>query len=178
MHAMKKQALCWALAGAAIAAAPAAMAVTTPMVLKDTLTELKLDWMWDGNTGVSNFNGTYWNAYLAPTLENEQWNLQVWYMHIEGPHGESYEHPGHALNYVITPGGSAIDGGVQDHLGVAPGTVAHANAHVWNIGTWTQADSAQGGFTAFSVTHVPEPATWLMLIGGLAVVGAGARRRG
>ena len=178
MHAMRKQAFCWALAGAAMVAAPAAMAVTTPGVLKDTLTALKIDWGWDGDTGVSSYSGTYWNAYLAPKLDSGMWNLQVWYMHIEGPHGESFEHPGHALNYLITPGGAVIDSGVHDHQGVAPGTVAHASAHQWDIATWTQADTTQGGFTAFSVAHVPEPATWLMLIGGLAVVGAGARRRG
>jgi hypothetical protein len=104
--------------------------------------------------------------------------MEVWYAHKDGPHGEGLEHPGHVLpTYLITPGDSAIDGGVHDHQGPDLGTVAHANAHHWNIATWARPDTADGGFTAFQVAHVPEPATWLMLVGGLVAVGAGTRRR-
>lgn len=172
-----RQTLAWLLATLVTAAAPTAMANTPLMVVEDTETTLKLDWIWDKSTGVSDFNGAHWRAYLAPTLNGSVWDLQVWYRHKDGPHGETFEHPGHAMAYQIIAGGSAIDGGLQDHQGPDIGLVAHANAHRWNIGTWTNADTAQGGFTAFDVAHVPEPATWLMFAGGLIALGVGTRRR-
>jgi hypothetical protein len=176
---MRKQTLSWLLAGMAAAATPAAMATTDLMVVQDTVSKLTLDLLWDGNTGVAAFQGIHWNAYFAPSFNSGQWSMEVWYMHKDGPHGESFEHPGHVLPiYLITPGGSALDSGVHDHQGTDIGEIVHANAHNWNIGTWAQANAADGGFTAFQVAHVPEPATWLMLVGGLLVLGAGARRRG
>jgi hypothetical protein len=179
MQTVRQQTLAWLLAGLAATAASGAMAATNLMVVQDTVTTLTLDLQWDGDTGLVPFNGLNWNAYLAPSFDNGQWSMAVWYAHKDGPHGEGLEHPGHVLPvYQITPGGSALDNGIDDHQGLNPGEVAHANAHLWNIATWTQADTTQGGFTAFQVAHVPEPATWLMLVGGLCVVGAGARRRG
>ena len=104
--------------------------------------------------------------------------MEVWYAHKDGPHGEGMEHPGHVLPlYLFTPGSGVQDGGVQDHLGTDGQSIAHANAHTWSIGVSADADTATGGFAAFQVAHVPEPATWLMLVGGLVAVGATARRR-
>jgi hypothetical protein len=177
MPSARTQTLAWLFAGLASTAAPLAMADTQLTAVQDTETLLKLDWLWDANTGVSSYDGTHWRAYLAPTLKGSVWDLQVWYMHIDGPHGETFEHPGHPLNYSIVAGGSIVDGGLQDHQGPDVGQVAHANAHDWNIGTWSNANTLQGGFTAFTVAHVPEPSTWLMLAGGLAAIGVGTRRR-
>lgn len=175
-----KKTLPWLLAATAVATAPAALAAggMDQMVLEDSLTGLKIDWMWS-DAGTSNYSGTYWNAWLTRTLDGHgDWQVDVGYLHLQGPHGEGVEHPAHAMGYTITPGGSAIDGGTQDHFGTSYGApAAHAGAHQWDFATWTQTDPGQGGFTAFSVAHVPEPATWLMLAGGLALVGARRLRR-
>lgn len=179
MSLLQKQTLSWLLAGLTAVAAPAAMAATDLMVVEDTVTTLKLDLDWDGDTGLTPYNGAHWNAYFSPVLDNGLWSLEVWYAHKDGPHGEGLEHPGHVLPLLlIMPGSFVQDGGVHDHLGTDIGTVAHADAHTWNIGVSADMDSANGGFAAFQVAHVPEPATWLMLVGGLGVLGFGARRRG
>ena len=179
MSLLKKQSLSWLLAGITAVAAPAAMAATNLMVLQDTVTAFTVDLLFDADAGLTPYNGDHWNAYFTPKLDNGLWSLEVWYAHKDGPHGEGPEHPGHVLPpYLIMPGSSAQDFGVHDHQGTAVDTVAHADAHRWSIATWADADTSQGGFTAFQVAHVPEPATWLMLIGGLGVVGVGARRRG
>jgi hypothetical protein len=175
---MRKKALSCLLLGLAVAAAPAAMASTVLMPVQDTVTTLTLDLQWDGATGTAPYNGIHWNAYFTPTFASGLWSMEVWYAHKDGPHGESLEHPGHVLPiYLIAPGGWVQDNGVDDHLGIAFGQVTHANAHTWNIATSADADPAKGGFTAFQVAHVPEPATWLMLAGGLVAVGVGTKRR-
>jgi hypothetical protein len=51
-------------------------------------------------------------------------------------------------------------------LGVTPGT------YVWTWGTGADADSL-----TMNIGGVPEPATWAMLILGVAMVGLTARRR-
>ncbi len=179
MSLLKKKTLSWLLAGIAVVAAPPAMAATNLMVLQDTVTMLTLDLQWDADTGVAPYNGEHWNAYFTPKLDNGLWSLEAWYAHKDGPHGEGLEHPGHVLPlYRFMPGSSAQDLGVHDHQGTVVNTIAHADAHLWSIATWADADTSQGGSTAFQVAHVPEPAAWLMLVGSLGVVGFGARRRG
>lgn len=162
-------------ATAALALAPAAQAVTTPMVLRDTVTELQLDWSWDASAG--SYLGTHWNAWFTPSWDavSGNWTVGVSYQHLDGPHGELAEATVHGLPaLVVAPKEWNSVSGVDDHL---PPTL-HPLAHNWTFGA-IGATQTQNGWAALDVTHpVPEPGTWLMLAGGLVALGLrGARRR-
>lgn len=150
-------------------------AATTPMVLADTVTELKMDWSWDALA--SSYLGVHWNAWFTPVYSVGDWQVQISYQHLDGPHGEAAEGGVHLLPLVnVAPGGQVFLNGVDDHLGPTP----HAGAHTWSMGVLPSPldgnGNASGGWAFLDVQHVPEPATWLMLGVGLAVV-LGARRR-
>ena len=155
------------LAAAALAVSATAMAADPPpMAVVDTLTDLKIDIIWTGND-TTTWTGSYWTVWLDRSFNGSNWSVSLTYMHNQGPHGELGEHPPHFLpTYTMDPGGASFASGVDDHNATYfGGPPAHANAHVWNFATWANSD-ASGGFTAFQVAHVPEPSTWLMMLGG------------
>lgn len=166
------------LALAAALTMPAAQAMqagTTPIVLEDSVTELKMDWSWTDLAG--SYLGTHWNVWLTPSWNDsdQTWSLAVSYQHLDGPHGETMEATLHVLPALeVAPKAWAAEGGVQDHLAPTP----HLLAHTWSLGA-VGATQSQAGWAALDVQHpVPEPGTWLMLAGGLAALALrGARRR-
>lgn len=166
------------LALAAALAMPAAHAMqagTTPMVLADTVTELKMDWSWNALAG--SYLGTHWNAWFTPSWndQNSSWSVVVSYQHLDGPHGELAEGSVHALpTLAVAQGGWGVLGGTDDHLPPTP----HLQIHTWNLAA-TGATDNSNGWAALDVQHpVPEPGTWLMLAGGLAALAwRSARRR-
>lgn len=163
----------------AAAALPAAHAVNNvPMVMQDTITDLKIDLVWDG--GGTTYLGQHWNVWFSEILDanTQTWDVAVSYQHKDGPHGELAEGGVHTvLLATLTADGFILTRGIDDHL--LPSL--HPMAHYWNLGVWGDGVTAQGqatgGFAAFQVAHVPEPGTWLMLAGGLAVLALRAKRR-
>jgi hypothetical protein len=76
------------------------------------------------------------------------------------------------------PFGSLVGriGGVYQTLG------ANFNGAAWGTGNlelfyWDSNSGDNSGQIAFNIAAVPEPATWLMMIAGFGLVGAGMRRR-
>lgn len=172
----------WLQAGllALAAALPAARADNNlPMVLQDTVTDLKIDLGWDvGGSGY--VKGQFWSVWYSESWDDvaKAWRVELSYLHKAGRHGELSENDIHTLPVaVVAAGGSSFSGGIEDHLPPTP----HALAHPWNLAAWAQSVDNQGqspgGFAAFQVAHVPEPGTWLMLAGGLAALALRTRRR-
>lgn len=69
---------------------------------------------------------------------------------------------------VAVPGGSFI---------ILSDLLFAAGDHVLVIGGTAGGNASYGGTVNFAVTAVPEPATWAMMIAGIAAVGVTLRRR-
>lgn len=171
-------ALVLALAGASLAT-PAQAVATVTNVTTDNVTTLDIDWtFFAADSGLmGSYASANWQAWLTPTWLGSQWQVDAWYQHLVGPHGESAEGAPHWIGAVIfTPGsGGFTPMPAQDHL--LP--TFHASAHTGFVNANGPA-SADGlvppGFSRVFVTHVPEPGQWALLLAGLAGL-AGWRRR-
>lgn len=81
-------------------------------------------------------------------------------------------------NGIDAPYGSLVGeiGGVFQLLG-ANGVTAAWGSGTLNLYNWDSNSGDNSGSIRFDVSIVPEPATWALLIGGFAMVGAGLRTR-
>lgn len=140
----------------------------------DTLTNLQINWVWDAAGGGSFYQGVHWNVEMTAVLAADKWTVDVWYTHLDGPHGETREDPHHLTgSFVASSLGTFALTGVDDHQ--LP-SVVHPGAHDW---TFNGLGSPGFGASALGVSHpVPEPRSAAMLAAGLAVLGLlGQRRR-
>ncbi|MFO1294042.1 MAG: PEP-CTERM sorting domain-containing protein [Rubrivivax sp.] len=163
-----------AVAGSMAAGAASAMSVVP---LTDTTSSLALDWSWsdpaDGLAGTT-YTGIHWEATLTVVLAGGAWNLLAAYRHLDGPHFEVAESLAHSHTAWLLPGvtiGSPALG-VEDHFG----PTVQPEAHSYCLFGSGPPDPGKGAFATLHVTHVPEPAAWMLMAGGLAAVGAWRRR--
>lgn len=167
-------------------ALPASLALDlAPTVITDTATDLKVQWTWD----LLNASSTL-NLFSTPKLVN--WNVSLASytksvsvpdlgsfamlaatldaQHVSAPHSGDAG-TGDAFHYVW------VQSNVSSFSGSTTSLLAHAGAH---SDTYTFDAVRTGGdvqFTLTAVHAVPEPETYAMLLAGLGLVGAAARRR-
>ncbi len=147
-------------------------------VSSDTVVLMDINWTFTAaDSGVTtSWTGLHWAADVQPTWLGAGWNVQAWYRHLDGPHGEGPEGSLHSMGSVtfISGFGAFSVMPIQDH---DPPTF-HAAAHAGLLAANGPAISAVGaipdGFARQLVTHVPEPASALLLLGGMAAL-AGRR---
>jgi hypothetical protein len=161
------------LVGLGLASPASALVVVTPTT--DTVTDLSLNWSWDAAGGTTFYAGANWNAVLSAAFFGGSWLVASWYQHLDGPHSEAAEATWHAHSGSFVPGSGFGMGGLEDHD--AP--TLHIDAHHWGL-------SANGppidptlpippGFATQLVNHVPEPASYALMVIGLGALLA--RRR-
>ncbi|NLZ40132.1 MAG: PEP-CTERM sorting domain-containing protein [Comamonadaceae bacterium] len=163
-----------AVAGSMAAGSASAMWVVP---LTDTTSSLALDWSWsdpaDGLAGTT-YTGAHWEATLKAVFGAGVWTLDATYRHLDGPHGEIAESSSHSHTAWFVPGvtGGMPAIGVEDHLLPA----VHPDAHSYYLFGNGPLDPGKGAFATLHVTHVPEPAAWMLMAGGLAAAAAWRRR--
>lgn len=163
-----------ALAVGALAQQAQAAVVVVPGT--DTVTDLQISWFWNAAGGGNFYQGVHWNVEMTAALVADRWTVDVWYRHLDGPHGETPEAPHHLSgSFVASTFGTFSMAGVDDHQ---PPSIPHIGAHQW---LFNGSGSPFSGASALAVSHsslVPEPRIAAMLAAGLAVLGLlGQRRR-
>jgi hypothetical protein len=141
----------------------------------DTVTDLQISWFWNATGGADYYQGTHWNVEMTAKLAADKWTVDVWYTHLDGPHGETAEAPHYLTgSFAASTFGTFSSSGVDDHQ--PPSTPVHLAAHQW---LFNGSGSPFSGASALAVSHpVPEPRSSAMLLAGLAVLGLLGRRRG
>jgi len=167
-------------------ALPASLALDlAPTVVTDTATDLKVQWTWD----LLNASSTL-NLLSTPKLVNWNVSLASYAKSVSLPDLGSFSMLAATLDaqHVSAPhSGDAATGDAFHHIwvqsnvpsfsGSTTSLVAHAGAH---SDSYTFDAVRTGGdvqFTLTAVHAVPEPETYAMLLAGLGLVGAAARRR-
>jgi hypothetical protein len=165
---------------------PAALSLDlTPTVVTDTMTELKLQWTWNLASATSSldFFSTpqlkYWDVDLSAATQLVSVPLigsfslltaGINAQHVVAPH--SGDAPaGNAFSYVWAESNTPVFTTAYSE------TLAHPGAH---SDLYTFESARSGGDVTFVLTAVhavPEPETYAMLLAGLGLVGAAARRR-
>ncbi|WP_310388815.1 PEP-CTERM sorting domain-containing protein [Roseateles sp.] len=140
----------------------------------DTVTDLQIAWVWDAAGGGNFYTGMHWEVEMKATLAADKWTVDVWYTHLDGPHGETREAPHYLTgSFMASTLGTFSMSGIDDHQ--LP-SVPHFGAHAW---TFNGLGSPSFGASTLGVSHpVPEPRSAALLAAGLAVLGLlGQRRR-
>ncbi|MCX9155693.1 PEPxxWA-CTERM sorting domain-containing protein [Niveibacterium sp. 24ML] len=166
---------------------PAALSLDlTPTVITDTMTNLKLQWTWNLATATSSldFFSTpqlkYWDVDLSAATQVVSVPLigsfslltaGINAQHVVAPH--SGDAPtGNAFSYVWAESNTpAFTTAYSETLG-HPG--AHSDLYTFES---TRSGAGDVTFTLTAVHAVPEPETYAMLLAGLGLIGAAARRR-
>lgn len=178
-----------AVAIAMVAAAGLATASTgyVTHVVRDTATELHVIWDWDFNSATA-FSETltvpdllFWTVTTSGVFDGRVLQVGTSAQHMVEPHPPVDLAPAP----VYFDGLSAVVGGGGSTSGMArhwPGTTFVAPADFiaphWDHYRFTLSSDANGAQLDLVALHpVPEPATYAMLLGGLALVGAARRRR-
>lgn len=125
----------------------------------------------------SGFTDTFTLGSLVFSENNKSWGEQLLGTVSNvagGPLAAKFTSDGHGSTH--TPG--------VENFGIflPTGTTGHYASNVIWIGYDDQINNADDNHDDFIIrltaTAVPEPATWAMMIGGLGLIGAAARRRG
>ncbi|MCV2353159.1 hypothetical protein LNV09_03165 [Paucibacter sp. B2R-40] len=164
-----------AAALAASGLAQQAQAAVFVLPALDTVTDLQISWFWNAAGGGDFYQGTHWNVEMKAALAADKWTVDVWYTHLDGPHGETPEAPHHLTgSFAASSFGTFSLAGIDDHQ--LPSIPVHLGAHQWGF---NGSGSPFSGASALAVSHpVPEPRSAAMLAAGLAVLGLlGQRRR-
>jgi hypothetical protein len=141
----------------------------------DTVTDLQISWLVPAAGGGDFYKGIHWTAEMTAVLAADKWTIDVWYTHLDGPHGETPEAAHHLTgSFAASTLGSFTLWGTDDHQ--LPSTPVHPGAHNW---FFNGSGSPFLAFSSLAVSHpVPEPRSAAMLAAGLAVLGLlGQRRR-
>ena len=79
-----------------------------------------------------------------------------------------------AMSWTTTTGGALIGGTGNAFFYL---NISYDNAYISDPSLWVLDDEAYGSFNLTSLTQVPEPATWAMMMVGFGAMGVAMRSR-
>lgn len=132
--------------------------------------------------GYSTISGTFIVTYDLNTVVTDQPGVVAVNFNFPVASEIGYSHSSNGrliIGGLANGAGNANGGGVDFYadIGNAGGDLAKLNGFYYSNGTTTVASAGSRTLTATTITNVPEPATWAMMIGGFGLVGATMRRR-
>lgn len=169
-----------------VTAMPAALSLDlAPTVITDTLTNLKLQWTWNLATAASSLD-----FFSTPQLKHWDVDLSAAKETITLPAIGSFSLLAASINaqHVAAPhSGDAASGSLFKYTWAESNTPAFTTAYSETLthpgshsDLYTFESVRSGGdvtFTLTAVHAVPEPEAYAMMLAGLGLVGAAARRR-
>lgn len=182
---LKKSVMAVAMLAAAGMAAASTYTVT---VAQDTPTALDVFWNWDYNSATA-FTSTlaspdlqFWTATTSGVFDGKVLQVAVSAQHTVEPHPfvDVAPAPVYFAGLAGPVGDTGITSAMAPHLptGVFVLPADFVTPH-WDHYQFILSSDASGAQLELKAIHpVPEPATYAMLLGGLAMLGVAARRRG